>query len=112
MTAPNGSSPPTALVAVRRLESTLEERNDAHGVATAALDAARATAEGLLAEARAAGTDAGRRRRAELLAKAEADATGIRASGDAEAEELLRRVSAERDELVAVFTAAVLFQEA
>jgi vacuolar-type H+-ATPase subunit H len=112
MTAPNESSPPTALVAVRQLENALEERNDARDVAVAALDAARATAEGLLAEARAAGTDAGRRRRAELLAKAEADATAIRASGDAEAEELLRRVSAERGELVAAFTAAVLLQEA
>jgi hypothetical protein len=112
MTAPNGSSPPPALLAVRQLESALDQRNDAHDAAGAALDAARAEAEGLLADARAAGTADGRRRRAALLAESKADAAAIRVTGEAEAEELLRRVSIERDALVAEFTAAVLVQEA
>jgi hypothetical protein len=111
MTAPNGSSPHDALGAVRRLERTLEERtgNDA---GEAALDAAREEAERLLADARAAGDDEGGRRRAALLAAADAEAMSIRVAGQAEADELLRRVAAERDELVAEFIAAVLPGEA
>ena len=110
MTAPDGSSPRDALGAVRRLESALEER--AGGDTEAALDAAREEAERLLADARAAGDDEGCRRRAAVLAAADAEAMAIRAAGEAAADELLRRVAAERDELVAEFTAAVLPQEA
>ena len=111
MTASNGSSPLDALGAVRRLERALEERtgNDA---AEAALDTAREEAQRLLADARARGDDEGRRRRAALLAAADAEATSIRAAGEAEAGDLLRRVAVERDELVAEFNAAVLPQEA
>jgi len=107
MTALDGSPPHDALGAVRRLESALEERTGGD-IAEAALDAAREEAERLLADARAAGDDEGRRRRAAVLAAAEAGATSIRAAGEAEADALLRRVAAERDELVAQFTAAVL----
>jgi vacuolar-type H+-ATPase subunit H len=112
MTAPDGSPPHDALGAVRRLESALEERTGAD-TTEAALDAAREEADRLLADARAAGDDEGRGRRAALLAAADAEATSIRAAGEAEADELLRRVAAERDdELVAEFTAAVLPREA
>jgi hypothetical protein len=112
MTTPDGSAPSPALAAVRRLESALDQGNDARDAAGAALDAAHAEAEGLLADARAAGTAEGRRRRAALLADSKADAAAIRVTGEVAAEALLRRVSAERDALVAEFTAAVLVKEA
>lgn len=105
------TAPHDALDAVRRLESELEERTGGD-TAEAALDAAREEAERLLAAARAAGDDEGRRRRAALLATADAEATSIRAGGEAEVDELLRRVATERDELVAEFTAEVLPREA
>jgi vacuolar-type H+-ATPase subunit H len=105
------TAPHDALDAVRRLESALEERTGGEE-AEAALDAARDEAKRLLADAHAAGYDEGRRRRAVLLAAADAEATSIRAAGEAEADELLRRVAAERNELVAEFTAAVLPREA
>jgi vacuolar-type H+-ATPase subunit H len=111
MTARDGSPPHDALGAVRRLESALEERTGGD-TSEAALDAAREEAERLLADARAAGDGEGRRRRAALLTAADVEATSIRAAGEAEADELLRRVAAERDELVAEFTAAVLPREA
>jgi hypothetical protein len=107
MRSHNGSSPHDALGAVRRLERALEKR-PGNNAAEAALDAAREEAQRLLADARAAGDDEGRRRRAAVLAAAEAEVTSIRAAGETEAEDLLRRVAAERDELVAEFTAVVL----
>ena len=66
----------------------------------------------MLSEARAQGTEAGRRRRAALLADAEADATAIRAAGATEAAEILRQHAIEGEELIADFTAVVLEQEA
>jgi hypothetical protein len=105
------TAPRDALDAVRRLESELEERSGGD-TAEAALDAAREEAERLLAAARAAGDDEGRRRRAALFAAADAEATSIRAAGEAEADALLRRVAVERHELIAEFTAAVLPREA
>jgi hypothetical protein len=109
MTTSNGSA---ALAAVRKLEGALEERNDGRDVAVAGLDAARAEAERLLAGARAEGTEAGRRRRAELITAAEADAMAILSSGGAAAAAILRHQSAEHADLVAEFTAVVLEQEA
>ncbi len=53
---------------------------------------ARAEAERLLAEARAPGADAGRRRRAAVLAEAEAEAAAIRAAGEPRRDELRERV--------------------
>jgi vacuolar-type H+-ATPase subunit H len=111
MTA-NGNPTPAALVAVRELEGALDERHDVRDTAKARLDAARSKAERLLSEARAEGTEAGRRRRAGLLADAEADATAIRATGEAEAAEVLRQHAVEREELIADFTAVVLEREA
>ena len=88
MTAPTDPRS-RALDAVRRLESALEERDDARDAAEDALDAARAEAEAP-ARRRARRRDAeGARRRAALLADSEAEATAIRVAGDAEAEELL-----------------------
>jgi vacuolar-type H+-ATPase subunit H len=112
MTAPNGSAPRGALEAVRRLEGALEAGNLARVESDDALDAARAEADRLLADARAAGDVAGRRRRDEILKASEAEAMSIRAAGEAGAQELLRRVSAERDELVDELAAIVLVQEA
>jgi hypothetical protein len=108
----NGSSPHGALDAVRRLESALEAGDHARVAADDALGAARAEAAHLLADAWAEGAGEGRRRRAELLEAAKSDAAAIRAAGDAEAEELLRLVSAERDQLVSELTAVVLGREA
>jgi vacuolar-type H+-ATPase subunit H len=108
MSAPSETSPRGALEAVRRLESALEERGTARDEAGSVLDAARAEAERLRAAARRAGIDAGRSRRAEIIAEAEAQATAIRATGDAEAEDLLRRVAAAHGELVAELTAQLL----
>jgi vacuolar-type H+-ATPase subunit H len=108
----NGNPTRAALVAIRELEGALDERHDARASAESALDAARSEAERLLTEARAAGTEAGRGRRAALLTDAEADATAIRATGDTEAAEILRQHSVEREELIADFTAVVLEQEA
>jgi vacuolar-type H+-ATPase subunit H len=112
MTAQNGSSRPGALEAVRRLEGALEAGDQARVEAQDALDAAREEAERLLADARAVGSVAGRRRRAEVLEASEVEAMAIRAAGEADAEELQRRVSAERHELVAELAAIVLGQEA
>ena len=108
MSAPSETSPRGALEAVRRLESALEERGTARDEAGRVLDAARAEAERLGAAARRTGIDAGRRRRAAVIAEAEAQATAIRAGGDAEAEDLLRRVAVAHDELVAELTAQLL----
>jgi vacuolar-type H+-ATPase subunit H len=105
MNAPSETSPRSALEAVRLLESALEERGT---VAGDVLDAARTEAERLRTAARRAGTDEGRRRRAAVIAEAETQAAAIRAAGDAEARELLERVAAARDELVAELTAHVL----
>jgi hypothetical protein len=107
----NGASAPTALDAVRRLETALGDRTDTRDAADAGLAAARAEAERLLAGARAAGSDAGRRRRAEILAQAETDASALRAGGQADAEELRERVSVQRDELVAELIALLLPEE-
>ena len=111
MTARNGASTPGALDAVRRLETALGDRPGASDAAKAGLDAARAEAERLLAGARTAGAESGRRRRAELLAEAEAEARALRAGGQADAEELRERVSTQRDELVAELTALLLPEE-
>jgi hypothetical protein len=112
MNAPSETSAHGALEAVRRLESALEERGTARDEAGSVLDAARAEADSLRAAARRAGIDAGRRRRAAVEAEAEAQATAIRATGDAEAEDLLRRAAAAHDELVAELTAQLLPREA
>jgi vacuolar-type H+-ATPase subunit H len=111
MTAPNGSPLGGPLEAVRRLEGALEAGNQARVEAEDALDAAHEEAERLLADARAVGSLAGRRRRAEVLEASEAEAMAIRAAGEADTEELQRRVSAERHELVAELVAIVLGQE-
>jgi vacuolar-type H+-ATPase subunit H len=97
-----------ALTAVQRLESALEQRDGARDVAENALAAARAEADRLLADARRAGQKAGRRRSDALVAEAEAEAAAIRAYGVARAEELRRRSSAERDELIAELTKLLL----
>jgi hypothetical protein len=99
---------PGALEAVRQLERALEERG---GPAGDVLASARADADRLLEAGRQAGTDAGRRRRAAILAEAEAEAAAIRAAGDTEAKELLDRVAAARHELVGELTALLLPQE-
>ena len=109
---PDGNPQGAALVAVRELEGALDDRHDARDSAKATLDAARSAAERLLSEARAEGTEAGRRRRAALLADAEAYAADIRATGETEAAEFVRQQSVERQELIAEFTAVVLEQEA
>jgi hypothetical protein len=100
-----------ALDAVRQLERALEERDDAHSAADAALDAARAEAERLVAEARAVGTDAGRRLRATLLAEAEADAEAARTGGEAAAQRLRERAARGRGELIADLAALLLAPE-
>ena len=112
MSAPNATPPVDALDAVQQLESALAERTDAHGVAEAGMDAARAEAERLLADARRTGSEAGRRRRDEILAEAEAEARAIRADAEAEVQELRERVSGRHDELIAELTALVLPEEA
>jgi vacuolar-type H+-ATPase subunit H len=112
MSRPTPPSEPVALRAVERLESALADDDDVRDAARATLDAARAEAQRLIADARTRGTDEGRRRRAALLAEAEAEATEIRAAGEAEARELLRRVAVERDDLVAELTAELLVPEA
>ena len=112
MTAPNAAPPAGALEAVQQLESALAERTNGRGRPEVAMDAARAKAEQLLADARRSGSEAGRRRRADILAEAEAEARAIRADGEADVRELRKRVSARHDELVAELTALVLPEEA
>ena len=112
MSAPNATPPVDALDAVQQLESALADRTDARGVAETGMNAARAEAERLLADARRTGSDAGRRRRADILAEAEADARAIRADAEADVQELRERVSARHDELIAELTALVLPEEA
>jgi vacuolar-type H+-ATPase subunit H len=108
MSVQKDPSPLDALTAVQRLESALEERDGARDVADDALAAAHAEADRLLASAREAGRKAGRSRRSALIAEAEAEAAAIRADGVAQAEELRRRSSAERDGLIAELTELLL----
>jgi hypothetical protein len=112
MTAPNAAPPAGALEAVQQLESALAERTEARGVAEAGMDAARAAAERLLADARRDGSEAGRRRRAEILAEAEAEVLAIRADGEADVQQLRDRLTERRDELIAELSALVLPEEA
>ena len=111
MTAANATPPTGALEAVQELESVLAERADARGIAEVGIDAARAEAEHLLADARRIGLEAGRRRRDEILAAATAEARAIRAGADAEVQKLREHVSARHDELIAELTALVLPEE-
>jgi vacuolar-type H+-ATPase subunit H len=108
MSVQKDPSPLDALTAVQRLESALEERDGARDVAEDALAAARLEADRLLESAREAGRKAGRSRGSALIAEAEAEAAAIRADGIARAEELRRRSSAERDELIAELTELLL----
>jgi vacuolar-type H+-ATPase subunit H len=108
MSVPKDPSSLDALTAVQRLESVLEERDGARDVAEDALAAARAEADRLLADAREAGTEAGRTCRSALVAEAEAEAAATRADGIAQADQLRRRASAERDELIAELTDLLL----
>ena len=100
-----------ALDAVKRIENALTERDAAREASDSELDAAHAEAERLLAAARTAGTRAAEERRLALLTRAHADAEVIRSTGEAEAQELGRRVSAERDAVAAEFTALLLIEE-
>jgi hypothetical protein len=111
MTTPNGLPYLGALDAVQRIETALTERDAARAASDDALDAAHAEAERLLSAARVAGTRAGEERRVTLLARAHADAETIRSHGDAEAQRLGLRVSAERDLLAGEFTALLLRRE-
>ena len=108
MTGTHGLPYLGALDAVKRIENALHERDAAREASDSELDAAHAEAERLLSAARMAGTRAGEERCAALLARAHADAEVIRSSGDAEAQELGRRVSAQRDAVAAEFTALLL----
>lgn len=100
------------LDAVRRLEHALEGHTGAKELAPARLAAAQREADGIRAAARTAGTEEGRRRVAALLVKAAAEAETIRAVSRADAQELRRRVLAERDELIADLAAIVTGDEA
>lgn len=111
MTGPHGLPYAGALDAVKRIETALAERDAAREASDSELDAARAEAERLLSAAHSAGTRAGEDRRLASLAQARADAEVIRSSGDAEARELGRRVSAERDVVAAEYTALLLSEE-
>jgi hypothetical protein len=108
MTTPTGARANGALDALQRFETALEQRDDSRDVAEARLAAADAEAERILAAARAAGTDAGRRRRAELLAQAQTESAAIRAAGQAEADRIATRMSVERQQLIAVLAGLVL----
>lgn len=101
-----------ALAAVRQLEAALSEQDAQRVDADDRLNTARATADDLLAAARTAGTQAGQRRRATILAAAEEDARAIRAAGDLEAAEIGTRAAAGRDRLVVELTALLLAEEA
>jgi len=109
MTAQNAAPPADALEAVQELEAALARRADARDDAEA--DTASAEAERLLAEARRVGADAGRRRRADILAEAEAGARAIRADGEAAVRALRDRMAVQRDELIVELTALVLPKE-
>lgn len=111
MSSTNGLPYLGALDAVKRIENALTQRDAAREVSESELDAAHAEAERLLSAARTAGTRAGEERRVALLARAQADAEVIRSTGEAEAQELGRRVSAERDAVAAEFTAFLLIEE-
>ena len=111
MTGPHELPYPGALGAVKKIENALAERDAAREALTSELDAARARAESLLSAARTAGTRAGEQRRLALLAEAQADAAVIRSNGDAEARDIGRRMSAERDVLTVEFTALLLSEE-
>ena len=112
MTEPNTTPPVDALDAVQQLESALAERTDGGGPAETGMDAARAEAERLVADARRTGSDAGRRRRDEILAEAEAGVRAIQADAEAAVQGLRACVSARQDELIAELTALVLPEEA
>jgi len=111
MTAQNAAPPADALEAVQELEETLARRADARDDAEAGIGTARAEVERVLAEARRVGAAAGRRRRADIVAEADADARAIRADGEADVQALRERVAVQRDDLIAELTALVLPEE-
>ena len=100
-----------ALMAVRRIEAALSERDATQKTAEAELASAHEEAERLLASARAAGLRAGLDRRRSLLADAEIDAHTIRAESIAQMDRIRCRTTAARDELVASLTCLLLFEE-
>jgi hypothetical protein len=111
MTTPTDARADGALDTLQRLETALEQRDDSRDVAEARLAAANAEAERILAAARAAGTDAGRRRRAELLAQAQTESAAVRAAGQAEADRVATRMSVERRQLTDALAGLVLGEE-
>jgi vacuolar-type H+-ATPase subunit H len=111
MTAQNAAPPADALEAVQELEAALARRADARDDAEAGIDTASAEAQRLPADARRVGTAAGRRRRADILAEAEAEAEAIRTAGHGDVQELRKRVAVQRDALIAELTALVLPEE-
>ncbi len=113
MTGQNGRAEDAGtLDAVRRLEQALAGHTDANELAAARLAVARGEADGILAAARAAGTEEGRRCVAALLAQAAAEADAIRAGGRVEAQELRERVLAESVGLVTELAAIVTAEQA
>jgi hypothetical protein len=100
-----------ALMAVRRIEAALSERDATQRTAEAELASAHEEAERLLANARAAGLRAGLDRRRSLLDAAETDAQAIRAESVAQMDRIRCRTTAARDELVAALTSLLLFEE-
>ena len=111
MTSSHGLPYAGALDAVKRIESALGERDAARQASDSALDAAHKEAERLLSEPHVAGRRAAEERRVALLARARADAEMIRSGGDAEARQIARQVSAQRDVVAADFTALLLVEE-
>ena len=83
-----------ALMAVRRIEAAISERDDRQKSAEAELVSAQEEAERLLVSARAAGHRAGLDRRRSLLDLAETDVRTIRAESIAEMDRINSRTAA------------------
>jgi hypothetical protein len=100
-----------ALDAVKRIESALGERDVARQALDSGIDAAHVEAERLLSEAHNTGVRAAETQRVALLARANADAEVIRSDGVAEAQQIARQVSTQRDLVAAEFAALLLVEE-
>lgn len=112
MTEENGNDGNAGtLDAVKRLEQSLDGHQEAAELAAARLAAAGKEAEAILAAARTAGTEEGSRRAAAYAADAAAEAEATRTRGLADAQELLGRVQADRDDLVDELSAIVTAEE-
>lgn len=108
MTKPSDLPLGGALAALQQLESKLQDNDNAEQAARQQMIDTRAEAQRILAAARAAGAESGRRRREAILERAQRDVATIRAASAADAALIAQSTTADREALIAELTDVVL----